>query len=99
MNLLRFVKKAHRGVPTYLHSRQDFNYFYDKYAPMLYGHLLRQTEDTAVADSLLAAIFVTFWRERDAFNKYQSTIIKQAPLGWLLSIAHRKQHEYQRSDQ
>jgi DNA-directed RNA polymerase specialized sigma24 family protein len=94
MNLSRFIKKAPRGSPTYLHSRQDFNDFYDQYAPMLYGQLLRQTENASSADSILAAIFVTFWQERDAFNKSQSTSIKHAPFRWLLRIAHREENQH-----
>ncbi|GAB3049495.1 RNA polymerase sigma factor [Spirosoma pulveris] len=97
MNALRSTHQAYRAAPAYLHSQQDFNDFYDQYAPMLYGYLLRQTENGSLADSSLAAIFVTFWQERIAFNEHQAASSHQTPLSWLLSIAHRKESEYLRS--
>ncbi|GAB2521723.1 RNA polymerase sigma factor [Spirosoma aerophilum] len=97
MNSLRSTHKAFQAAPTYLHSRRDFNDFYDQYAPMLYGYLLRQTENGSLADLILAASFVTFWQERIAFNEHQAASCHQAPLSWLLNIAHRKKSEFLRS--
>lgn len=90
MNLSSSQKKACVDCPAYIYSRRDFSYFYDCYAPMIYGHFLRKTEDASLADSILADVFLIVWQERVAFNKHQSMTTKQTPLSWLLSIAHRK---------
>ena len=93
MNLFRSSTKASRAYPTHLRCRQDFSHFYDYYAPMLYGHLLDQIKNTSVAEAILADVFSTFWQERAAFQENQSRTTKQAPLSWLLSIAHRKEFD------
>jgi DNA-directed RNA polymerase specialized sigma24 family protein len=93
MHLYRSSTKDSLAYPTHLYSRQDFSHFYDSYAPMLYGYLLGRNELTSVAEAILADVFVTFWQERAAFNEHQSKTINQAPLRWLLSIAHRKELE------
>ena len=95
MNPIRLSKKVDRDSPIYLHSRQDFSQFYDYYAPMLYGHFLRRSQDATLADSALADVFFTLWQERVAFNENQSAATKQAPLSWLLSIAHWKEKDHQ----
>lgn len=95
MNPIRLSKRANRDGPIYLHSRQDFSQFYDYYAPMLYGHLLRRGQDAALAESILVDVFFTSWQERVAFNENQSRATQQDPLSWLLSIAHRKEQDQQ----
>ena len=74
-----------------LRSRQDFSRFYDQYAPLLYGHLLHQTTDSASAAFVLGEVFRTLWVERNTVNEPQACFINQHPISWLLSIAHRYQ--------
>ncbi|AUD06625.1 RNA polymerase sigma factor [Spirosoma pollinicola] len=78
-----------------IHSRQDFSRFYDHYAPLLYGHLLRQTTDSALAAFVLGEVFQTLWVERNTVNEPQACFLNQHPISWLLSVAHRHQRSIQ----
>ena len=93
MNLLFRLKKALFGCPSHLYNPWDFSRFYDQYAPMVYGHLLDRTQDAPLAESMLADVFLTLWRERQAFNENQSGPTPQAPFSWLLGIVHQKERQ------
>lgn len=67
-----------------LHDQADFSRFYDHYAPLLYGQLLRQTTPLVRAQDVLEATFIQCWRRREEVNQ----LPPGAPLSWLLRIAH-----------
>lgn len=72
-----------------LNHQQDFDRFYDSYAPSVYGYLLRQTNNAQLAETRLTDTFQAAWNRREEFNQAQSSLKINSPLSWLLSIVHQ----------
>lgn len=73
---------------TRLHTQADFSRFYDRYAPLLYGHLFQQTNSLIRARDLLETTFIQCWLRREELNQLSLNLPPGGPLSWLLSIAH-----------
>ncbi len=58
-----------------------YDYFYDKYAPALYGFILRIVKKEETANDVLHEIFTTIWFKINDYNPE-----KQRLFSWLLKI-------------
>jgi len=52
-----------KGLPA-----EDFSKFYDQYAPLLFGMLMRKTNNQEEAEELLQICFITLWKHRITCN-------------------------------
>lgn len=57
---------------------------YDKYAPQLYGLIVKQVKSLQLATEILKRTFIKIWRECTNVDS-----IKQKLFTWLISLAHR----------
>lgn len=52
-------------VSNFIQNKEsDWAYFYDKYAPIMYGTILKMTGDTTLADEILEEIFLDLYRKK-----------------------------------
>ncbi len=49
-------------------SRDGFGRLYDRYAPSLFGYILKVTGDKAVAEEILLKAFKAIWKNRKNYN-------------------------------
>lgn len=60
---------------------EAFAKLYDKYAPVLYGVILKIVKDQNQAEQLLQKSFMRFWMEMNSFDP-----VKESLLAWMLNI-------------
>ena len=65
-----------------------FSYLYDRYAPLIYGILLRETKNTRLASEILKNTFVSIVNECDNLD-----CIKQSLFTWLLVLMKKTARE------
>ena len=70
-------------------KKEAFEYFYDLYAPVLYGMVLKITKDETVAQSLMLDVFSELLKEIKNYDQTSQTI-----LCWSLVIARKVACEY-----
>lgn len=70
------IERIQRG------DRESFAKLYDKYAPVLYGVILKITREEKQAEQLLQKSFMRFWMEINSFDP-----MKESLLVWMLNIA------------
>jgi len=61
---------------------KEFTDLYDRYAPSLYGMILKLTPDSSTATKVLEESFIRMWLERDSYNRSNSRLFT-----WMLGIA------------
>lgn len=61
-------------------DRAAFDYLYDKYAPLLYGLLLRQLENKRIASAILSRVFIKLAKECKTLDRGN-----QGVFTWLLA--------------
>jgi DNA-directed RNA polymerase specialized sigma24 family protein len=68
-------------IPTGLENMTAFKALYDRYAPALYGLVLKVTPDSIGAAKALEESFLKIWRERETYDSSKSTVFT-----WMLVI-------------
>lgn len=65
-------------------DKSAFEYFYDQYAPALYGAILKLVNDKATADRVLQKSFLLIWQDCESVDS-----LKQSAFIWMYSIANK----------
>ncbi|MBA2561428.1 MAG: sigma-70 family RNA polymerase sigma factor [Chitinophagaceae bacterium] len=71
---------------------QAYHYFYDKYAPALYGFILQIVKDEEIGNDVLQDIFTTIWFKIDSYDPH-----KEKLFSWMLKIARNAAIDQTRS--
>jgi hypothetical protein len=66
-------------------NREAYVYLYDKYAPALYGVILKQVKNEKIAANVLSKGFQKIWHECDTVN-----CIKQSVFIWMYSLMYKE---------
>jgi RNA polymerase sigma-70 factor, ECF subfamily len=77
-----------------MQTRQDFETLYSRYAPAMYGILIKIVSNETVAEDLLQDVFVKVWKNRANYNQAKGTLFT-----WLLNITRNTGIDYLRSKQ
>lgn len=65
-------------------DKAAIGFLYDKYAPLIYGIILRQVKNEKIATTILQAAFVTIIKECDTLD-----CLKQSLFTWILKLTHK----------
>ncbi len=65
-------------------SLKAFNILYDKYAPALFGAIIRITGEQTIAENILQQTFIELWN-----NKQTYTPLKEKVFTWMFKTARR----------
>ena len=85
-DLVELLKRCGRG------DQQAFAQLYDAVAARAHGLAVRVVRDPAQAEEVTQEAFLEIWRNSGRFDP-----AKGSPLGWLLTIVHRKSVDRVRS--
>lgn len=66
-------------------DRRAFEVFYDRYAPRVFGFLLRFVGRRSEAEDILQDVFLQAWQQA---ARYES--VKSTPIGWLFQMARTR---------
>lgn len=55
-------------VSSKINDIDAFRFLYDKYAPALYGAILKLTPDVQIANAVLEKSFLEIWKQRACYN-------------------------------
>jgi len=66
-------------------DRDAFGFFYDRYAPVLFGFCVRILRDARDAEDVLQEVFVQVWRDAGRFDATRASVKT-----WLFTIARSR---------
>jgi RNA polymerase sigma factor (sigma-70 family) len=87
-----FCEEAHLCALLYDNDKDAFTYLYDHYAPALFGAIKRVVRNESIAEDLLQDVFISVYRKIKTYDSSKGRLFT-----WLLTIAHNRAVDYQRS--
>lgn len=84
----------HLVAATAAGDERAFEQLYDLLAPRVHGLVLRVVRDPAQSEEVTQEVFLDLWR-----NAHQIDPGRGSPLGWILTLAHRRAVDRVRSAQ
>ncbi len=64
-------------------SNEAFNYLYENYSAVIYGHIIRIITDEDTAQDVMQETFVKIWNNIDKYNNKKGRIYT-----WMINVAH-----------